>query len=129
MKPQPEQANTRPTWRSVRQCQPASFFARAVTQRTHEIGVRTALGARTAEVIRLVVGEGPKLTAIGLCVGVFGALAVARTLSGFLYGVAPTDSVTLVLVGLLLPIVALLASYVPAHRAVSLTPTVALRAE
>ncbi|HJZ72934.1 MAG TPA: ABC transporter permease [Vicinamibacterales bacterium] len=101
----------------------------AVTQRTHEIGIRMALGARTAEVIGLVVGEGLKLTMIGVCLGLLAALAFARTLSGFLYGVAPTDVLTLVLVGPLLLIVAILASYVPAHRAVNLDPTVALRAE
>jgi putative ABC transport system permease protein len=106
-----------------------SVISYAVTQRTHEIGVRMALGARTAEVIGLVVGDGLKLTTIGVCVGLLGALAFARTLSGFLYGVAPTDVMTLVLVGPLLLIVAIVASYVPARRAVSLNPTVALRAE
>jgi putative ABC transport system permease protein len=101
----------------------------SVTQRTHEIGVRMALGARATEVIRLVVGDAMKLVAIGACLGLLSALALARALAGLLYGVTPTDPVTLVFVSVLLLVVAILASYVPAHRAVNVNPTMALRME
>ena len=86
------------------------------SQRTNEIGIRMALGARAADVLSLVVRQGLSLVAIGLVLGVVGALAAARLMTGLLFGVRANDPVTLVAVTLFLGIVALLASYLPARR-------------
>ena len=100
-----------------------------VAQRTHEVGIRLALGASRLEVFKLVVGNGMRLTLVGLIIGLAGALAVTRLLAGLLYGIRPTDSVTFAAVSLLLAAVAFLASYVPARRATLVDPLVALRHE
>jgi ABC-type antimicrobial peptide transport system permease subunit len=100
-----------------------------VVQRTREIGVRMALGARTGDVLRLVLQRGVVLTGIGLGLGLLLSLGLTRFVSGLLVGVSPTDPATFAGVVLLLASVALLASYLPARCATRVDPMVALRAE
>ncbi len=104
-------------------------MAFSVTQRTHEIGIRMALGAERRDVLGLVVRQGLRLTAVGVVLGVAGAWALTRFLTNFLYGVRPTDPATFVLVSLALVTVSILASYIPARRATRVDPMVALRYE
>jgi predicted permease len=101
----------------------------SVAQRGHEIGVRMALGARRGEVFRLVLGQALGLTAIGMTLGLAGALALTRLLAGQLYGLSPTDPATYVAVALLLAAAALVAGWLPARRATRVDPLVALRHE
>ncbi|HEX8273303.1 MAG TPA: ADOP family duplicated permease [Longimicrobiaceae bacterium] len=101
----------------------------AVGQRTREIGVRVALGARGADVVRLFLRRGARLAATGMAVGLVLSLAAGRLLSGILYGVSPLDLPTLASAALLLGAAALLASYLPARRATRVEPMAALRAE
>ncbi|MGH9312611.1 MAG: ABC transporter permease [Vicinamibacterales bacterium] len=104
-------------------------IAFGVTERTREIGLRVALGAQHRDVLRLVMQRGMLLTGIGLAIGVAAALALGRVVAGLLYGVTPTDSVTLLAVAFFLAAVAMLATYLPARRATRVDPMVALRAE
>ncbi|HEV2299048.1 MAG TPA: ABC transporter permease [Candidatus Acidoferrales bacterium] len=105
------------------------LMAYSVKQRTSEIGIRLALGAQPAHVLGLVIRQGMTLTVAGIIVGVFGALALTRLLSSLLYGVAPTDPVTLVAVSVVLVAASLLACCIPARRAMRVDPMVALRYE
>ena len=100
-----------------------------VFQRTHEIGVRVALGAQRRDVLNLVIGHGLVLTGIGLVIGLGIAFGAARLLSSLLYGIAPTDPTTFIGVAVLLCLVTLLACYLPARRAMRVDPVVALRYE
>jgi predicted permease len=100
-----------------------------VSRRTHEIGVRMALGAQRSDVMRLVLGEGAKMALIGVAVGIAAALALTQLMANQLFGVTAHDPLTFVLVAILLTFVALLACYIPARRAVRVDPLVALRYE
>jgi putative ABC transport system permease protein len=104
-------------------------IAHSVRQRTPEIGIRMALGATRGDVLTAVLGEGCKLTAVGVVVGLIGALALTRTVAIFLYDVSPTDPVTFASTSLLLIGIALLACYIPARRAAKIDPMAALRYE
>jgi len=101
----------------------------SVSERTHEIGIRMALGARQTDVLGLVARLGLKLTSIGVAIGVALALGVTRLISTFLYGVKPSDPLTYIAVALGLGAIALVACYIPARRAVKVDPLVALRYE
>jgi putative ABC transport system permease protein len=99
----------------------------SVSQRTGEIGIRMALGAQPRDVLKLIVGQGLILTVIGLALGLAGALALTRLMAGLLFGVSATDPLTFAVIALLLTSVALLASYIPARRAMKIDPLTALR--
>ena len=101
----------------------------AVTRRRREIGIRMALGARPAEILRLIAGEGMVLALGGTAAGVAGALALTRLMARLLYGVPPVDPLTFVAVPLLLTGVALAACLIPAFRAARVSPVAALRQE
>jgi putative ABC transport system permease protein len=103
--------------------------AHGVTERTHEIGVRMALGAKTADVLALVVGQGLATTIAGVAIGLVGAVALSRAIQSVLFGVKATDPATLAAVVAILVSVALVACYIPARRAILVDPTAALRSE
>jgi putative ABC transport system permease protein len=101
----------------------------SVSQRTHEIGVRTALGASRGQVLKLVVGQGLRSALIGTGVGLAASFGVTRFLQSMLFGVKPADPATFLVAALLWIAVALLACYIPARRATKVDPMVALRYE
>jgi putative ABC transport system permease protein len=105
------------------------IMALAVSQRVREIGTRMALGARPADVLRMVLGHGLALTFLGVAIGAAGALALTGLAKSFLFEVTPTDPLTFAGVALVLLASALLASFLPARRAASIDPIVALRNE
>jgi putative ABC transport system permease protein len=105
------------------------MMAYRVSQRTHEIGVYVALGAQHGDVMRLIMRDAAVLAGIGICAGVAGSVLVTRLMTSLLFEVAPTDPLVFGAVVILLATVALAACYIPARRALSVSPTVALRCE
>jgi len=101
----------------------------SVTQRTHEIGIRMAIGARPSDVFRMVLGHGMKLTLIGVAAGLVGAFALTRLMETMLFGVAPTDTTTFVSIAGIVIVIASLACYLPGRRATKVEPVVSLRYE
>jgi putative ABC transport system permease protein len=101
----------------------------SVAQRTNEIGIRMALGARVTDVLTLVFKQGLKLVLIGEVIGLAGAFALTRLIRGLLFGVTPTDYTTFIAVAVVLALVAVLATLIPARRAAKVDPLVALRYE
>ena len=104
-------------------------MAYSVSRRTQEIGLRIALGAKSGDVLKLILGQGLKWSVLGVAIGLILALALSRVLSSLLFQVRATDPAILAGVSLLLGGVALLACYIPAHRATRIDPMVALRWE
>jgi putative ABC transport system permease protein len=106
-----------------------AVVASGVSERTREIGVRIALGSTPAAVMRFVMLGGARLGIVGLAIGLVGAMAVTRTMTSLLFGLSPSDPLTFVAVPLILTVVVLVATWVPARRAVGLDPVNALRSE
>jgi putative ABC transport system permease protein len=106
-----------------------AVIAYSTKQRTHEVGIRMALGAQREDVLRLILGQGAKITFLGVAIGLAATLAIARLIASLLYGVSATDLVTYAGVAVLLTIVALFASFIPALRATRVDPVVALRCQ
>ena len=106
-----------------------AVMAYAVAQRTHEIGIRLALGAPRHSILRLILGQGMKLTLVGMALGMAGSLALTRFMASLLYGVGATDALSFILVSVMLAGAALLACWLPARRATRVDPMIALRSD
>jgi putative ABC transport system permease protein len=106
-----------------------SVMAYSVTQRSHELGIRIAVGASPRDILRLVLGQGVRLTLIGAALGLVASLLVTRALASLLFGVSATDPITFIAVPVVLALVAMLACYLPARRAMRVDPIIALRYE
>jgi putative ABC transport system permease protein len=106
-----------------------AVMAVSVAQRAHELGIRVALGAQRGDVIGLVLRQGMKLIVIGIVIGLTGAWALTRVLTTLLYEVKPTDSLTFLVVPVLLIVVSILACWLPARQAAEIDPITALRHE
>ena len=100
-----------------------------VTQQTHELGIRMALGAQQSEILKMVVGDGAKLAMAGVAIGLAGSLALTRLMAGLLFGVSATDPLTFVAIALALTAVCILAALIPARKAAKVNPIIALRGE
>jgi len=103
-----------------------AFF---VTRRTQEIGIRMAIGAQRSDVLRLVLGEGARMAGLGILIGIVASFAITRLVSSLLFGIGATDPLTFSGVAVLLSLVALVATYIPAGRAMRVDPVTALRYE
>jgi ABC-type antimicrobial peptide transport system permease subunit len=101
----------------------------SVARRTQEIGIRMAIGAQRSDILRLVLGEGARMAALGVIIGIGASLAITRLMSALLFGVSATDPLTFAGVAMTLALVALAATYVPARRAMGVHPIKALRHE
>jgi putative ABC transport system permease protein len=104
-------------------------MAYVVRRRTHEVGVRMALGAQKADVLGMVIGQGMQVVSVGVVLGILGACGLARLLASKLMGLSPLDPVSFIGISLLSLLAALLACYLPARRAAKIDPMVALRCE
>ncbi len=107
----------------------AAVMALMVSQRTHELGIRMALGARRGAVLRMIVGQGLGLAVAGTVAGIVGAIALTRLLSSLLYATSPTDILTFIAVSLIFLSVAAVACFIPARQVTSIDPVIALRQE
>jgi ABC-type antimicrobial peptide transport system permease subunit len=105
------------------------LMAHSVQQRTQELGVRLSLGATTGDILKLILGHAMKLTILGLLIGVLGAQGLTRLLKSLLYGVGSSDPATFIVVPLALGVIGFVAAYIPARRAIGISPVIALRAD